>query len=206
MNRSVRQERFGGRWPLQVGVMASGWIAAMTGNHLIASNSFSMPLTIALVDECVHGLIAILVIWPFFSGRSTLPARFFVIAALLAVLIDLDHAVAAGSFDVRAMMSLPARPLAHSYLFALGTAFVAGGVTAEPELRRNVFYIYFASLASHILRDSLNSYHTPWAFPFQSFPVNHEYGFALLIALSFVHLTLAFAGGWKTSRQSSPSG
>ena len=101
------------------GLLLLGWLLVWVGHVYVVPN-LRMPLLIGLADPAVHGLVSLLL--PLFLLHQ-LDLRIAAITVLVGVLIDLDHAVAAGSFDFKAMLSLPGRPLGHSLLAA---ALVAG--------------------------------------------------------------------------------
>jgi hypothetical protein len=70
-------------------------------------------------------------------------------AIVAAIVIDVDHAVAARSLRVRALTGLPTRPRSHSLVTALG----AGGlVTAAAGPLHG--WAAFGGLASHLLHDA----------------------------------------------------
>lgn len=107
-----------------------------------------LPLLIGLADPAVHGLVSVLLLWL----RRVVDTPVASMAVLVGVLIDVDHAIAAGSFDFKAMLSLPRRPLGHSFLVAAGLALALrlGRVRYASGLP---FYLFWVSLASHIARD-----------------------------------------------------
>jgi hypothetical protein len=97
-------------------------------------------------DPLQHMAIAAAVAGPLVPRTGS---RVLATAAAAAVVIDVDHAVAARSLRVRAMISLPARPRTHSLLTALGAGAVVG-VAAGPAHG----WAAFGGLASHLLHDA----------------------------------------------------
>ena len=72
-----------------------------------------------------------------------------VTAVAAALVIDIDHAVAARSVRIRETISLPTRPRTHSLVTALG-AGAAVAATAGPVHG----WVTFGSLVSHLLHDA----------------------------------------------------
>jgi hypothetical protein len=106
-----------------------------------------------------HALIAAAVAAPLVppAGRRVLAT-----AVAAALVIDVDHAVAARSLRVRATTGLATRPRSHSLLTALGagalTAAAAGPVHG---------WAAFGGLASHLLHDAGDrAAPTPLLWPF----------------------------------------
>jgi membrane-bound metal-dependent hydrolase YbcI (DUF457 family) len=93
-------------------------------------------------DPLQHALIAGAVVAPL--GADVLPA-----AIVPALLIDVDHAVAARSVRIRDTTALSARPRTHSLVTALG-----GGALAAALAGPRHGWAAFAGLASHLLHDA----------------------------------------------------
>jgi LexA-binding, inner membrane-associated putative hydrolase len=110
-------------------------------------------------DPLQHSLIAAIVALPLIphAGR-----RVLLTAVAAATVIDVDHAVAARSLRLRAITSLPTRPLSHSLLTALAAGSVVA-VAAGPVHG----WAAFGGLASHLLHDAGDrSAPTPFLWPF----------------------------------------
>src|SRR3954464_3729444 len=75
------------------------------------------------------------------SGRRVLAT-----AAAAALLIDVDHAVAARSLRLRDTTSLPVRPRTHSLLTALGAGALVGAAAGPAH-----GWAAFGALTSHVL-------------------------------------------------------
>ena len=97
-------------------------------------------------DPLQHACIAAAVVAPLVptSGR-----RVLLTAVVPALVIDIDHAVAARSVRVRDTTSLATRPRSHSLVTALGTG-VAVAAAAGPAHG----WAAFGGLASHLLHDA----------------------------------------------------
>ena len=110
-------------------------------------------------DPLQHVLIASAVIAPLAPGAGR---RVFATAAAVALLIDVDNAVAARSLRVRDTTALPQRPRSHSLIVAAGLgALVAAG--AGPRHG----WVAGAALASHLLHDAGDrAAPTPLLWPF----------------------------------------
>ncbi|GAA4352759.1 hypothetical protein GCM10023185_12740 [Hymenobacter saemangeumensis] len=173
-------------------LLALGWGLVWLG-HAYVVPWLQMPLLIGLADPAVHGLVALLLVLPLFL-RGVVDAWVGAVAVLVGVLIDLDHAIAAGSFDFKAMLSLPGRPLGHSLLVA---ALVAAALALLLRLWRaryagwGPFYLFLASLLSHIVRDG----DTPWAYPWEAGPIPPAVFWGVFVPLSFLHLGYAVPVG-----------
>jgi membrane-bound metal-dependent hydrolase YbcI (DUF457 family) len=184
------------------GLLLLGWALILLGHYYAVPAAAGHPWLIALSDPAVHALVAVVLVLPFYLlGRISAPLALLRVA--LAVLIDLDHAVAAGSLHPARMISLPARPLSHSLLFAL---LAGGGLAAlwRGRSRRYplglLWYLFGLSLASHVLRDAADGNETtPWAWPAASPAWPAAVFFGLFCLLSLLHLLYA-------ARQSGPAG
>jgi hypothetical protein len=75
--------------------------------------------------------------------------RVLVTAVAAALVIDIDHAVAARSMRIKATISLPMRPRTHSLVTALG-AGAAVAAAAGPVHG----WVAFGALVSHLLHDA----------------------------------------------------
>jgi hypothetical protein len=110
-------------------------------------------------DPFQHALIAAGVAAPLVASAGP---RVLATAAGAAVAIDVDHAVAARSLRVRAMISLATRPRSHSLLTALGAGSVVT-VAAGPAHG----WATFSGLVSHLLHDAGDAAApTPLLWPF----------------------------------------
>ncbi len=104
--------------------------------------------THALLDIPINGATALLVTAPLFLRPTRRGLALLALAA--GVLLDVDHAVAARSINLEAMLSLPFRPVTHSLTFAAAAA-LATGLVARSAV---VAWVAFAALLSHLLRDA----------------------------------------------------
>jgi hypothetical protein len=110
-------------------------------------------------DPLQHALIAAFVVTPLVPRAGS---RVIATAVAAATAIDVDHAVAARSFRVRATTSLPARPRTHNVFTALG-AGAAMGAAAGPAHG----WAAFSALLSHLLHDAGDTAApTPMLWPF----------------------------------------
>jgi hypothetical protein len=110
-------------------------------------------------DPLQHALIAAAVAAPLVrpAGRRVLAT-----AVAAAIVIDVDHAVAARSVRIRDTTALPTRPRTHSLVTALA-AGAAIGRAAGPVHG----WAVFGALASHLLHDSGDrAAPTPVLWPF----------------------------------------
>ena len=112
-------------------------------------------------DPLQHALIAAAVAAPLVprAGR-----RVVATAVASALVIDVDHAVAARSLRIRATTSLATRPRSHSLLTAVG----AGGIVAVAAGPVHG-WAAFGGLVSHLLHDAGDrAAPTPVLWPFAS--------------------------------------
>jgi membrane-bound metal-dependent hydrolase YbcI (DUF457 family) len=110
-------------------------------------------------DPLQHALIAAAVAVPLVPrfGRGVIVA-----AVAPALVIDVDHAVAARSVRIRDTTSLSARPRSHSLLVALGT-----GAAVAAAARPAHGWAAFGGLVSHLLHDAGDrGAPTPLLWPF----------------------------------------
>jgi membrane-bound metal-dependent hydrolase YbcI (DUF457 family) len=110
-------------------------------------------------DPLQHVAIAAAVTGPLVprTGRRVLAT-----AAAAALLIDIDHAVAARSLRIRDTTALPVRPRTHSLLTAVA-AGAAVGAAAGPVHG----WVAFGALASHLFHDAGDrAAPTPLLWPF----------------------------------------
>ena len=110
-------------------------------------------------DPLQHALIAAAVVSPV-AARAGRGVLWTAVAA--ALVIDVDHAVAARSVRVRDTTGLAARPRTHSFVTTLATG--AGVAAAAGSLHG---WAAFAGLASHLLHDAGDrAAPTPLLWPF----------------------------------------
>jgi len=110
-------------------------------------------------DPLQHGLIAAAVAAPLVPRAG---GRVLVTAVAAAVAIDVDHAVAARSWRVSALISLPVRPRTHSFLGAAATGALVAAAAGPLH-----GWAAFSGLASHLLHDAGDrAAPTPLLWPF----------------------------------------
>lgn len=173
-----------------------GWVLIyLSHNFLIYT--IKAPVAIAFVDPAIHGSVSFLLLLPFYFFQKV-NTQMFIIGVSFGILIDVDHAVAAHSINIKAMLSLPARPITHSVLFAgiiciLLTPFLYYyNRRLVPWLL--IFYVSFLSLISHVFRDAIDSCMTPWAYPLESFPISQLSFFIAFIVINLFNISLARKG------------
>ena len=138
---------------LNAAIFAAAILAVMVlGDALVYAWPKGIPTSIwALLDAPVHWVLALLIISPLLShpalGRHLW--LWVAVATVAAVLVDLDHFIAARSFSLADALALGSRPLAHSLLFAVAMAVLTWVVSREPLGALLVLVV----LLSHIVRD-----------------------------------------------------
>jgi membrane-bound metal-dependent hydrolase YbcI (DUF457 family) len=121
----------------------------------------SHPILSALWEVFAHGLLGVIVVSPLIwhSPRRT---SLTLLAFLCGVGLDVDHVVAAGSFDPRDMEKLGQRPDTHSLLFVFTLALTVLVATR----RKQLAWAVFAILTTHLLFDAPGG-GVRWLFPLQ---------------------------------------
>jgi hypothetical protein len=110
-------------------------------------------------DPLQHALIAAAVAAPLVPRAG---GRVVATAVAAAIVIDVDHAVAARSLRIRATTSLATRPRSHSLLTALGTGALVAAAAGPVH-----GWAAFGGLASHLLHDAGDrAAPTPLLWPF----------------------------------------
>ncbi len=117
------------------------------------------PFLSAVWAVLVHGVLSLLVVLPIVlaSNRRVL---YGTLAFIAGPALDLDHAVAAGSLNPRALEHLSHRPDTHSLLFALVLALLALAITRRPIAAWSVFAVILA----HLLFDAAGG-DEYWLYP-----------------------------------------
>jgi len=123
---------------------AVAWVTWVTA--FAVQQRVPVSLAYAVVDATGHAAAAaICTVW-------LIPAwgvRPFVVAILASALIDLDHAVVAGSLEPARMMALGARPATHSLAGALLIGVLGWAIGG-----RRVGYAAFVGAMMHVVQDA----------------------------------------------------
>jgi LexA-binding, inner membrane-associated putative hydrolase len=110
-------------------------------------------------DPLQHALIAAAVAAPLVPGSG---GGVLATAIAAAIVIDVDHAVAARSLRIEATTSLATRPRSHSVLTALGAGALVAAAAGPAH-----GWAAFGGLASHLLHDAGDrAAPTPLLWPF----------------------------------------
>lgn len=168
-------------------------LVMMIGDTLLHLNPFGVPrIYWVLFDPLVHGTLALVVISPlFFHQDMAGQTRWLLIAVAAAILIDIDHFIAAGSFSINDAIHLSGRPAAHSLLFAVSCALIIRLLSDNPIAG----WLLFIALLSHILRDaSVGGGGIPFFWPLTiNFQLSMPAYYATQMSLC---LLAAIIGGW----------
>lgn len=121
----------------------------------------SHPALSALWEVFAHGSLGVVVVLPIIWNRPR-RALLALLAFLVGVALDIDHALAAGSLNLRSMEHLGHRPDTHSLLFVCVLALLALVVTR----RKLIAWAVFAVLVAHLLFDGPGG-GVRWLFPLQ---------------------------------------
>jgi membrane-bound metal-dependent hydrolase YbcI (DUF457 family) len=162
-----------------------GWPFLTTPQH---------PVLSVLWELFSHGSLGLVAVSPI-VWRSAHRARWAIVAFVGGFVLDVDHAVAAGSISPRAMEQMGHRPDTHSLLFICALALLAFALTRRGAIAWSVFAVMLA----HLLLDApgggvrlLFPLRHPDAIPWLACPV----GIAGLVGISVV-----VARGAGTRRQ-----
>lgn len=162
----------------------------LTGDYLVfqALTDFQ-PLIKAFSDNCVHGLIA-LTSWLMIE-KSWLHGFF---CALIAMMIDIDHFIQAGSFSLEDALALNQRPFLHNstlpLILYIIVMFVSCTVMGNPGVIKTYTNVIFVAFASHHLRDASRRglWFQPWI---QALPIAYPvYIFANILLCLLIKIAL----------------
>ncbi|MDI3339697.1 MAG: metal-dependent hydrolase [Sphaerobacter sp.] len=137
------------RWDVPLSLVATALGAALTAAcHRRWAHAGPGSSQRALFDGACHVGTALAVASPV-SPYVRDPGAFLRVAVASALLIDLDHVVAARSLRLTRWMTMPARPPSHSLLAPLLLATLAERLAPE----RHLGLAAVLGLGSHLLRD-----------------------------------------------------
>jgi len=187
---------------------AGAGLLCIVGDRLLTDNHAAW--TRAFIDSTTHGAVALLS-WMAVLGRSCSAdgVRQSFLCALVAMLVDADHFLAAGSLRLKDALSLSSRPPFHNsslilILFvSLYTVPYIIGYAGDPDsLVSHLPWIVLVALLSHHVRDATRR--GLWFWPFGSTrPLPNWLYITIVIALPLlVKLILSF--GLKDSTVSIP--
>ena len=117
------------------------------------------PTLSAVAAFFIRGSISLFVVFPI-VWRSDKRLLLGLLAFLAGPAVDLDHAVAAGSFRPRALETLSHRPDTHSLLFAFVLTLLVYAFTRSKQLSWSILAIF----VSHLLFDAAGG-DEYWLFP-----------------------------------------
>jgi hypothetical protein len=154
-----------------------------------------------LYDSFVHGITAVLVLSPFLMNiKASIFALRFSIFYLIAILLDADHFIEIGKIDLKEAAALQMRPITHSLTFALLSGII---ITVIYNLIKHnnrianhtafmVFWIVFASLSSHVIRDASSGV-TPILFPIKIYYIPLWLYYCLELLLMILSFLLGYS-------------
>ena len=145
-------------------------------------------------DPLQHAAIAAVVVAPLAAQTNR---RVFATAVAAALVIDIDHAVAARSVRIEATTSLPTRPRTHSLVTALG-AGAAVAAAAGPVHG----WAAFGALVSHLLHDAGDrAAPTPMMWPLapaRQLGRRRQLVGTVVLMLGSVAISRATGAGWSS--------
>jgi hypothetical protein len=118
-------------------------------DYVIESDTLLPRRARAISDGFAHGSVALLLLLPL-RLFCRWPLSVVAFGTIVAMAIDADHFIAAGSFAVMDAIAIPGRPLTHSLPFAAAMALAALVVSRRIWPAATVF----VALTSHVLRDA----------------------------------------------------
>lgn len=161
-------------------------IVSAVGDLVCAHNSLArFPWLRAASDNATHGLVAAFC-WIMVSGRpiSAESLRDTLLCALVACALDIDHFIAAASFQIRDATSLVSRPYLHCtsvVMFCIFLVMAASRLGGHRQIQK-LTVIASVAVTSHHLRDSLRR--GLWLWPLGSTsPVKLQYYYAGLVCI-----------------------
>ncbi len=165
-----------GVYPLLAVAATIGFMAA--SDYLVQEGTWIPRNLRAVYDNFTHGTIAGLL--AAFTGRGRASVGRFLAGYVVGAGLDIDHAIAARSLRLGAMLSLGGRPFSHSLAFSVATAIAVGAVSRRPSWAWLVFF----SLASHVIRDAgLSRAPIFWPLPPAQLPALAYYSAIAALAL-----------------------
>jgi hypothetical protein len=169
-----------------LGLLLPGMLltALYTGDWLLVA---PLPAALrpyqSLIDPFVHLAVGLVVTAPLVLRERSAAGRLALLGLTVcaAVLIDLDHVLAAGSFSLYAITHLAGRPPTHSILFAVLAGLAVGGVS-----RRSAWgWLVCLAVLSHVVRDASGG-GTPyfaWPLPGSQVSMGAYYATEMLLYL-----------------------
>jgi len=131
---------------------------------------------IALSDTLIHGFIGFFSWLLVYISKGHPVCEHIVlmesfICGLTASAIDLDHVLAARSFDLNDISHLPNRPFLHntSLTLLISVSILATGLIRHNWMVHTYGWIFLTASLTHHLRDALR--HGFWLYPFTTKPV-----------------------------------
>jgi len=150
---------------------------SLIGDHLltIKRTPFNSYL-IAFSDTLIHGFIAFFSWLLVYVSKGQPICEYVIImgsiiCGLTASAIDVDHVIAARSFDLRDISQLTGRPFLHntSLTLVISVVIIYLGLNRHNWMCHTYGWIFLTASLTHHLRDAIR--HGFWFFPFNTRPV-----------------------------------
>jgi membrane-bound metal-dependent hydrolase YbcI (DUF457 family) len=196
---SAPRRRLAGSWKawLSFGLAGFGLLVWMWAGDLLYAWRPAGPLQRfwELTDPLVHcgvGLIVLAPVWLRQAGRKRIALA--VLSGAVAVLIDLDHVIAARSFSLYAITHLDGRPFTHSLWAAAALAVIV--LVVRRQWAEG--WVVFGAITSHIVRDAFWGGVSYLAWPARTvhFSLGEYFSLELLLlAFSFLLVILPVGAG-----------
>lgn len=165
-------------------------LVSLAGDHLLLH--CQAGLVKAVSDSATHacvGLLSWLLTIYQTSILSTIRANWteLVVATFLAAVIDVDHFIEAGSFSLKAAVSLPRRPFLHCT--SIPVLVLIAATLVATFLKNNLIFrfglLIFSCIFSHHLRDASRRGLWFYGLPTVAVPYTLYLGLELLLPLLY---------------------
>ncbi|XP_064645737.1 transmembrane protein 267-like [Lineus longissimus] len=155
-----------------------------------------------LVDETTHGLVGVFA-WAAVIDFEICWSHLFeiILSLFFSCAIDVDHVLAAGTFNLKAALSLPHRPILHctTLILLISVVLFAVSRASNSKHAKHLPLMFLVTTLSHHLRDG--SRRGLWMCPFGSLSMQQYSMYIALIMIlplvaKFVVVSVDLANGF----------
>lgn len=137
-------------------------------DYLITLTNIFNNAFLGVLDNFIHGLVAVYVLYPFYRKYDL---KTIIVVFLIASLIDIDHFVALRTISIYEAVEMLLRPATHSLSFVFTCSLIAWLISKRDF---GVFWLFFAALSSHIIRDAATGGYTQLFYPAEIFDIPYR--------------------------------
>lgn len=137
-------------------------------DYLITLTNIFNNAFLGVLDNFIHGLVAVYVLYPFYRKYDL---KTIIVVFLIASLIDIDHFVALRTISIYEAVEMLLRPATHSLSFVFTCSLIAWLISKRDF---GVFWLFFATLSSHIIRDAATGGYTQLFYPAEIFDIPYR--------------------------------